>query len=173
MVRARAAITIDRTKFAHAMRQLPSGVVMVTVRVDGRPWGLTVSSCTSLSADPPQILISLGSKTVTCKEILAGERFGVSILGAEHREVAAFGSAAGAAKFVDDYCTGSECEGVETPRVREALYHLDCSLVAAHQHADHHVIVGAVEQAIAGDGAHRNPLAYLDGTYRRIGDRLA
>jgi flavin reductase (DIM6/NTAB) family NADH-FMN oxidoreductase RutF len=165
---------IDRTAFVNAMGQLPSGVVLVTVCVGGRPWGLTISSCSSLSAEPPQILISIGSRTVTCKEIVAGGRFGISVLGAEHREVATLGSATGVAKFVDEYCQACDSDGGEMPRVHDALYHLDCQLVAAHEHADHTVIVGGVDRAVAGPGATvSDPLIYFDRAYRRIGDSLA
>jgi flavin reductase (DIM6/NTAB) family NADH-FMN oxidoreductase RutF len=165
---------LDPTAFADAMRRLPSGVVMVTVRVGGRPWGLTISSCSSLSAEPPQILISLGSKTVTCREILSSGRFGISVLGADHRHVATLGAAAGVAKFVDEYCSDCYPEDVEMPRVQDALHHLDCTLVASHEHADHTVIVGAVERAFAGAGQNgADPLIYFDRTYRRIGDSLA
>ncbi|MGH2970263.1 MAG: flavin reductase family protein, partial [Solirubrobacteraceae bacterium] len=61
----------EAAAFKAAMRVLAGGVVMVTTRVDGRPWGLTISSCCSLSAEPPQLLVSLGSQTVTCREVLS------------------------------------------------------------------------------------------------------
>jgi flavin reductase len=163
---------VDRAAFTDAMRQLPSGVVMVTVCVGKRPWGLTISSFSSLSAEPAQILISIGSRTVTCREILAGRRFGVSVLGAEHHEVAALGAATGVAKFIDDYCDGCDSDRAEMPQVKDALYHLDCSLVATHEHADHTVVVGTVTRAIAGPGAPAGPLIYFDRTFRGIGDSL-
>jgi flavin reductase (DIM6/NTAB) family NADH-FMN oxidoreductase RutF len=160
-------------RFRDAMRLLPSGVVMVTVCVDGRPWGLTISSCCSLSAEPPQILISLSTRTVTCRQILDGGRFGISVLGADHGEVAALGAAAGAAKFVDGYCDA--CDGeVASPRVRGAVYHLDCRLAAAHEHADHTVIVGAVLSADRTPAEPvSDPLIYFDRTYRRVGADLS
>ncbi len=49
--------------FRHAMRLLAGGVVVVTTRVDGRPWGLTVSACCSLTAAPPRVLVSLDART--------------------------------------------------------------------------------------------------------------
>jgi flavin reductase (DIM6/NTAB) family NADH-FMN oxidoreductase RutF len=164
---------VNGARFRDAMRLLPAGVVMVTVCVDGRPWGLTISSCCSLSADPPQLLISLGTATVTCRQILDGGGFGISVLGAGHGEVAALGAASGAAKFVDGYCDARD-HAVVSPRVRGAVYHLDCRLAAAHEHADHTVIVGAVVSA------ERTPaepsgdaLVYFDRAYRRVGADLS
>jgi flavin reductase (DIM6/NTAB) family NADH-FMN oxidoreductase RutF len=46
--------------FREAMSLLAAAVVMVTTRIDGRPWSLTISSCCSVSVAPPMILISLG-----------------------------------------------------------------------------------------------------------------
>lgn len=162
---------LDSSAFLDAMRMLPAGVVMVTVSVDGRPWGLTVSSCTSLTADPPQILVSLGTRTVTCRQILEGGAFGVSVLAADQLEVAALGAATGVAKFVDGYCDEREDE-VASPRLRGAVYHLDCRSVAVHEHADHTIVVGAVAQAFARPGGPGEPLIYFDRAFRRVGDDI-
>jgi flavin reductase (DIM6/NTAB) family NADH-FMN oxidoreductase RutF len=163
---------LDRSAaFLDAMRMLPAGVVMVTVSVDGRPWGLTVSSCTSLTADPPQILVSLGTRTVTCRQILEGGDFGVSVLAADQLAVAALGAATGVAKFVDDYCDEHE-EGPASPRLRGAVYHLDCRSVAAHEHADHTIVVGAVARAFARPDGPGEPLIYFDRAFRRVGDDI-
>jgi flavin reductase (DIM6/NTAB) family NADH-FMN oxidoreductase RutF len=101
-----------------------------------------------------------------------GGSFGISVLGADHGEVAALGAASGAAKFVDGYC--DECDlQVTSPRVRGAVYHLDCRLAAAHEHGDHTVIVGAVvsaERTAAEPAA--DPLIYFDRSYRRVGADL-
>ena len=75
-------MTVD--VFRQAMRKLPGGVVMVTTRVGGRPWGLTISSCCSMTAEPPQILISLESARPAVSRCWR-RCFGVGILGGEHR----------------------------------------------------------------------------------------
>ena len=63
--------TVDGDTFKAAMRTLAGGVVIVTTRVEDRPWGLTISSCTSLTLDPPQILISLRASATSSREIEA------------------------------------------------------------------------------------------------------
>jgi flavin reductase (DIM6/NTAB) family NADH-FMN oxidoreductase RutF len=153
------------------MRVLPVGVVMVTVSVEGRPWGLTVSSCTSLTADPPQILVSLGTRTVTCREIGASGTFGVSVLAADHLAVAMAGAAAGRPKFVDGYCDEPE-RGSASPRVRGSVYHLDCRSVGVHEHADHSIVIGAVTRALAPPDGPGEPLIYFDRAFRRVGEHI-
>jgi flavin reductase (DIM6/NTAB) family NADH-FMN oxidoreductase RutF len=153
--------------FRDAMALLASGLTMVTTRIDGRPWGLTISSCTSLSADPPQVLVSLGTRTVTCRQIAATRRFGLSLLGAHHRRLAQVGAAPGAPKFVDDHC---EDEGDEQcPRVRGALYHLDCDVSHVTAVADHTIFVGQVTRWVPGAvSGSVEPLIYFDRGYRGV-----
>ena len=171
-LRPRAAgLRSDDLGFRRAMRSLASAVVMVTVSVDERPWGLTISSCRWLGTMPPRILMSLGSGTVTCRQILAGGEFGVAVLGAPHDELAARGAAAGEAKFVDEYCEESDSAG--PPRVRGAIHHLDCRLLDAHSHGDHTVIVASVEKSYVRDqDRDAEPLIYFDRSYRSVGEDL-
>lgn len=153
--------------FREAMALLASGVAMVTTRIDGRPWGLTISSCTSLSADPPQILVSVGTQTVTSRQIERTRRFGLSLLSARHRQLAEVGAAPGAPKFVDDHC---EDDGEERcPRVRGALYHLDCEVTHVDVVADHTIFVGRVTRWVSGGGdGPIEPLIYFGRGYRGI-----
>ena len=87
--------------FRTAMSQLAAGVVMVTCRVGGKPWGLTVSACCSVSMSPPLLLVSLGSATTSTRAIQDSGEFGVSLLGQSLIDVARFGSAPGQPKFVE------------------------------------------------------------------------
>lgn len=165
---------VNQDAFKAAMRVLPSGVVMVTSRVNGRPWGLTISACCSLSADPPQILISLRSTTISCREILGSNRFGVSILAAEQKVLAERGSAAGVAKFVDEFCeTGGDCEALDSPMISGALFHLDCEVAGNYAVSDHHLIVGLVLRAIArASDDPPQPLLYFDRRFWNLGSHL-
>src|SRR5262249_32691631 len=89
--------------FADAMSALASGVAMVTGWVDRRPWGMTVNTFASVSADPPTILVSLRSDTRSARAIEQAGSFGISILGRHHRDAAAHGSRPGAAKFLEGF----------------------------------------------------------------------
>ena len=92
---------------------------------------------------------------MSCRSILRSERFGVSILSARQKSLAEFGSAAGAAKFVDDYC--NDRERVESPMIADALYHLDCA-VASHQNvSDHSLIVGRVLNVVYPPATQTDP----------------
>jgi flavin reductase (DIM6/NTAB) family NADH-FMN oxidoreductase RutF len=164
------AAVLEPGALRDAMRLLPSGVVLVTVVHEGRPWGLTISSCTCLTMEPPQIVISLRSDTVTCRAIEDRGAFGIAVLGAGQVELARTGAAAGAPKFIDDWCDPASLAG-GAPRVRGALYHLGCEAVATHVHGDHTLVVGGPQRAHPGAGS--DPLVYVDRAFRRVGDALA
>lgn len=156
--------------FLEAMRHLAATVVMVTCEVDERPWGLTISSCCSVSVTPPTILISLGAHTTSANAIRQRERFGVSILGQRGRDAAVAGATPGKPKFVDSYCVPHDGDGClrAAPVVRGALAHLDCRAVEETAIADHVVFFGAVEDVILFKG--ERPLIYYARDYTGVAD---
>jgi flavin reductase ActVB len=171
-------VTIDA--FRHAMRKLPGGVVMVTARIGDRPWGLTISSCCSMTADPPQILISLQKRTASYQQILHDGCFGIGILGPEHRFLAELGSRPGVAKFIDEHCHNHTRERLASPVIVGALCHLDCRVTHTHSVGDHVLIIGIVENILAAEDDHhaagaaaRSPLVYFDREFWALGVRAA
>lgn len=154
--------------FADAMSALASGVVLVTGWVGGRPWGTTVTAFTSVSAEPPTILVSLGSTTTSARAITASRSFGVSVLAEEQLAVARLGSRPGAAKFLGPAVDPGDGSS-ESPVVTGALAHLDCELAEAVQVADHAILFGRVRAA---HGSRSGlPLLYHRRAYRTLGGR--
>lgn len=171
--------------FKEAMSAFAGGVVMVTSWADGRPWGLTISACCSISADPPKLLVSLGRHTRSRQAALEDGAFGVSILSSRHTALARVGSRPGVAKFVDDFCephgaprdAPGDALSDAPPRIRGALANLDCALDRAFEVHDHTLIVGDVRRVhlLLGRDAEASvdPLLYFDRAYRAVGERIA
>lgn len=156
--------------FAGAMSALASGVVLVTCWVGDRPWGMTVTAFASVTAEPPTVLVSLGSATTSARAIAATRSFGVSILAQEQLAVARLGSEPGAAKFLDPFLDPND-ESSDSPVVAGALAHLDCELFEIVPIADHTILFGRVRAARAsGSGT---PLLYHRRVYRTPDDPLA
>ncbi|MBS1878296.1 MAG: flavin reductase [Actinobacteria bacterium] len=167
-----AATAGDDRAFREAMRTLAGGVVILTTWIEERPWGMTISACCSVSAEPPRVLVSVGHLTCVHAAIKAGNRFGVNVLGSDQKHIAEFGATPGQAKFLDTYL-GESCltEDTATPRVGDALAHLDCVVADQLEVSDHTLLVGDVERVtVAGDD--REPLLYFDRSYRRVGGNL-
>jgi flavin reductase (DIM6/NTAB) family NADH-FMN oxidoreductase RutF len=155
------------TAFRTAMSQLAAGVVMVTCQVGGKPWGLTVSACCSVSMSPPLLLVSLGAGTTSVRAIQAGGEFGVSLLGQELIDVARFGSAPGRPKFVEDFCR-SDSHDSGSPAVAGALAHVDCLLEREVPAGDHVLLIGQVRSVVLAE-VRDGPLVYHSRSYHRLG----
>jgi flavin reductase (DIM6/NTAB) family NADH-FMN oxidoreductase RutF len=158
-------VSAPSSDFADAMSTHPSGVVLVTCWVGDRPWGMTVTAFASVSADPPTVLVSLGSDGVTARAIAATGRFGVSTLAARQFAVARFGSAPATSKFLEPF-TDSGARDSATPVVAGALAHLDCELAEAVPIADHTVFFARVRAARVSRGGA--PLLYHGRDYRPL-----
>jgi flavin reductase (DIM6/NTAB) family NADH-FMN oxidoreductase RutF len=154
--------------FADAMSELASGVVLVTSRIGDRPWGMTVTAFVSVSADPPTVLVSLGSGTRSARAIAAARSFGVSILAEEQLTVAGLGSEPGADKFLEPF-VGAGGESADSPVVAGALAHLDCEVYESVAVADHIVFFGRVRVAQASRSG--TPLLYHRHAYRMLDGR--
>ncbi|MER3409294.1 MAG: MFS transporter [Thermoleophilia bacterium] len=167
-----APAAVDPEAFKAAMRVLASGVVMVTARKGERLWGLTISACCSISANPPLVLISL-ARTASClPAVLDTGRFGLSILRADQKGLAELGAIPGAPKYVDAFCEERE-PGFRTTMIAGALAHLDCRVTATFEVADHALVIGAVERAVTeAELAEPGPLLYFNRTFHALGDPL-
>lgn len=117
------------------MSMLASGVVLVTSRVAGRRWGMTVTAFASVSVDPPTVLVSLGAGTASARAIEETGAFGVSILSRDQMTLAQYAATPGEPKFLDETAEA------------DALASLDCVVVDAVEAADHVVFFGRVLRA--------------------------
>jgi flavin reductase (DIM6/NTAB) family NADH-FMN oxidoreductase RutF len=152
--------------FKEAMRALGTSVGIVTVQEDGRVLGLTINSFCSVSANPPQVLVSL-AHGASCREpVLRRRRFGLSILGTQHRQLAELGAVPGGPKRIDMFC---ERRGADGPVVvAGALASFDCAVSQTFEVSDHTLVIGLVEQIIVGEDVS-SPLLYHDRTFKQLG----
>jgi flavin reductase (DIM6/NTAB) family NADH-FMN oxidoreductase RutF len=161
-------------QFRDAMRLLAAAPVMVTTWVDGRPWGLTVSACCSISVAPPVLLVSLQRHTASAAAIRQATTFGVSILGGRLQAVAQYGAAPGQPKFIEAFCSPSDSaaddarEGPAPPIVAGCLAHVECAVDQLIEAGDHDLFLGAVTRAIREPGNVDSPLVYHAGGYHTL-----
>lgn len=156
--------------YTDAMSTLASSVALVTSWVGDRPWGMTVTTLASVSAEPPTVLVSLGSATTIARAMTRTQSFGVSILSADQLAAARLGSAPGATKFLEPFIDPDDRRS-DSPVVAGALAHLDCELSEAVQVADHTVLFGRVRAARSSRSGR--PLIYHRRAYRTLPDHVA
>ena len=154
---------IGPDEFRHVLSHFASGVTVVTTwDADGRPTGLTASAFTSVSLEPPLILVCVDHKTQSYPALRASGRFAVNVLAAEHEALSRCFATTDADKFNG---VGYRPGPLGLPLLPEALAHLECRTVHAYPGGDHTIFVGEVEAAQARDG---EPLLYFRGDYTRL-----
>lgn len=159
-------MTLDAEQLRTAMRAWTSGVAIVTAAYDGEQHGMTVSSFTSISLDPPLVVVSLQTSSRTHQMVSKAKAFGVTILAADQQELSE--------RFADrppGRNHGLEGLATETfvtgaPLVVGGLACLDCRVTQAVSVGMNTLFIGEV-MAVRGDD-HDTPLVYHDRTYRRL-----
>ena len=149
-------------EYRTAMRQVPAAVAVVTTTTPGGRQGLTVTAVSSVSADPPQVLVCINRETRSAEAISAAGRFGVNYLAYEHEELAgAFATPTDnhenrfrLARWVDS--PGG------TPLLQDALLAFDCTVVNEIHSGTHTIFIGQVTDIRDHDG---RPLLYQRGAF--------
>jgi len=153
---------VDAAAFRDTMGRFSTGVCVVTALSPHGPAGLTTNAVTSLSLEPPLLLVCFDNASRTLPIVLEAERFAVNVLRSDQRELAetfASKDLLPAEKF--EAVTHTVDHGV--PVLDGALAWLACDLQATHPGGDHTIGVGAVTQADAQDG---EPLLFFRGAYQ-------
>lgn len=147
--------------FRAAMSCWASGVSIFTAP---GPVGLTVSSFSSLSLDPPLVLGCIARSAGAHDALVGSDVFAVHLLGARQQDLSARFAGPADARFADlDYDTGPE--GV--PLLPLGLARIVCRRESAGPGGDHTILVGRV---IGVETAPGMPLVYFSRAYRRIDD---
>ena len=80
-------MSVDPDLFKQSLRQWASGVTVVTARNGDEIHGMTVSAFSSVSAEPPLVLVCANQSSKTHAVIKAGDRFTVNILASDQADV--------------------------------------------------------------------------------------
>lgn len=152
---------VDPSTFRTVLGHFCTGITIITGLDDsGSPFGLACQSFSSLSLDPPLVLICPGRNSTSWPRIERTGRFTVNVLAEDQQDVsAAFGSRTGA-KFDATSWHVTDDGAVVLDNVLVWLY---CDVQAAHDGGDHQIVVGAVRQMkILRD---HGPLLFFRGSY--------
>lgn len=150
----------DDNRFREVMSRFVTGVTLVTGRLDGSVHGLTVNAVSSVSLDPPLVLVCLDRGGTSHDPIIASGSFAVSVLARDQEELAhRFARGTHRERFAGvefhDAVSGS-------PVLAGALAWLDCTIRGVHPGGDHSIVVGEVQGCGAGDG---DPLVFFRRGY--------
>jgi len=151
----------DQQVFRDVIGRFTSGVTVITTAVDDARFGTTASAFSSLSLDPPMVLVCLNKTSETQAAVLKAGAFAVNIL-AEGQQDVAYRFAGKGDKFGDlDHDVGRH--GV--PVLHGTLAHLECEVGETVTGGTHTVFLAHVTLAAGHDGT---PLTYYRGRFGRL-----
>ncbi|EDY52389.1 flavin reductase family protein [Streptomyces clavuligerus] len=157
----------DPRELRGAFGTFATGITVVTVG-GALPRGMTANSFTAVSLDPPLVLVCVGREAVMHQVLLNAEHFAVSVLAADHREVARHFADRSRPLGSGQFAVGDWRPGTVTgaPLLTGALAHFECAGRARYDGGDHTVFLGevlALSRAPAGEA-----LLFAGGRFRNL-----
>lgn len=152
----------DKETFRHVIGHFASGVTVLTARHGDEDFGATASAVSSLSLEPPMLLVCLNTRGNTQRAIHGSRAFGVNILDEDQGELAE--------RFASS--KGPTFEGLNVergeggvPLLADSLAYCECRVAEDVVAGTHRVFLADVSRAVSREGS---PLTYFRGTFGRF-----
>lgn len=156
--------------FKAAVSRFASGVTVVTVSASGTLHGMTASAFSSLSLDPPLVLVCVAREAWMHDLLTGAEGFGVNLLADDQAGLASWFATPerplGPAQFEGFEWEPAHASGA--PVLAGSLAHLDCDVHEILPGGDHTIVLGVVRHAEVVED--RGPLVYFRGRFGRFLD---
>jgi len=147
------------------MGRFPTGVTVITTcDEDGRPFGLTASSLTSVSLEPLYLLICIGKGSRSYDVVVQGKNFAVNVLAEDSADLSNRFATVDPGERFDG--VAHRPSGTGSPILERAAAWLDCRIAQLHDAGDHTIVVGEVLSCDADSDV--DPLVYHAGAYRGL-----
>ncbi|MEU7861903.1 flavin reductase family protein [Nonomuraea sp. NPDC049141] len=156
-------ISLDTDQFRTALAQHAAGVVIVTARPEGVPVGLTATSFSSVSLDPPLVSFYVDQSSTTWPWLRLADHFAVNVLAGHQHDLATRFARRGIDRFAAP--TRWRPGPHETPLLEDVSAHLICIPHTTVEIGDHTLVVGLVTAAST---TPARPLLYHRGQYGRF-----
>src|SRR5664279_2617000 len=153
---------VNPKAYKKAVGRFATGVTVVTTHLDDDHFAITISSFTSVSLDPVQVLVCVEKTTRFHPAVLAAGRWAVSVLAVGQEDVSRWFATRGRSADPDQFAGFAHHAGALTGAVLfdEALTQLECRTVAAYDGGDHAIILGeviGVDTSVDGPPKRRYP----------------
>jgi 3-hydroxy-9,10-secoandrosta-1,3,5(10)-triene-9,17-dione monooxygenase reductase component len=158
-------VTPDR--FRHALRHVPTGVVVVAATTPKGPVGLAVGSFVSVSLRPPLVGFFVAHASTTWPEIEPHGRFSINVLGEDDEDTCRAFAASGGDKFAG---VGWHPSPMGSPVLDDALAWFDCTANAISDAGDHRFVLADVHDLSVRSAGR--PLVFCHGAYQRLSERV-
>lgn len=147
--------------FRELIGHFASGVTVVTTTLDGVDHGTTANAVTSLSVDPPTLIVCMNRASATGAAMAKASAFAVNILAEGQADLAARFATKGDAKFAGVAIERSPAG----PLLTGALATIECRVREVTDGGTHTIFIAAAEHGAVRGG---DPLAYFRGSFGRL-----
>ena len=150
------------------MGHFVTGVTVVTALDGDQPFGITVNALSSVSLEPPLVMVALDRRRFLTPIVQAAGRYAVNILSEDQRALSDCFAGAPVAPGRDRFCGAAWHPGsMGLPLLDGAIATLECTVVETFSAGDHDLFIGRVE-TLANEPHHPMPLLYYRRRYLRI-----
>lgn len=158
--------TCARVAFISAMRKAVSTVCVVTTDGPSGRFGVTVSAMTSVTADPPAVLVCINKGNFVIPAVMGNGCFGVNFLRHDQKDIAEIFAGRTPSPGKDRFsCAAWSTLVTGSPMLDGSVAGFDCNLAERAEFGSHTLFIGSVVDAKSGED---QPLVYHDRNYVRL-----
>ena len=158
-------------RFRQVMGRFATGVTVVTTLEDDRPQGITVNALSSVSLEPPLVMVALDRRRFITPIVREHGRYAVNVLGDGQQALSDCFAHAAVKPGREDFCGAAWHPGVTgLPLIDGSIATLECTVVETFSAGDHDLFIGRVDALDDGGGMAEevSPLLYFRRRYLRI-----
>lgn len=152
--------------FKEVMKRFATGICVVTTKTDDQINGMTATAVSSLSMEPPLLIVCIDIKNRSHELIKKSSAFAVNVLSVDQRESSNIFATPG--KDKSEYLQRLETftRSTGSPIIKDSIAYLDCLLWSVYDGGDHSIFVGEVVDS--GTLSDDPPLLYFNGDYHSL-----
>lgn len=155
-------------EFRDALGSFATGVTVITTKGPDEPYGMTANAFSSVSLDPPLILVCVIKGTLGADSIERNGIFAVNVLSEAQEPISRYFASKSRPRGPDAFQEISHAHAATgAPIIDDTAAYLDCRLAASHEAGDHVIFIGEV-MALGINPEHR-PLLFHQGKYHYLG----
>lgn len=154
-------MAFDSLAFRKALGQFATGVTVISVATEDGVHGMTANSFTSVSLEPPLVLVCVDKRRTTHALLQQVKRFGISVLAEGQQDVSAWFAGRRERPASFEWRFGE----ATVPVLAGAVAWFECTVAYAYEGGDHTIFVGLVERFGAPGG---RPLIFHQGRYTAL-----
>ena len=159
---------VQGDEFRRALGAFATGITVITVDVgnSGEIHGMTANAFSSVSLNPPLVLVCVDQRARSHSLMQERQRFGINVLAEDQRQISDY-----FARSTETHQNPEEASARfdrtqhGTPVLHGTLAYLECRLTTAQVAGDHTIFIGEVEDVVVREG---KPLLYFRGKYHQL-----